>query len=290
MPTAHATTAMRTLARGLGFPEAPRWHDGRLWFSDMGLGAVFAVDLDGRLERIVEVAGRPGGLGWMPDGRLVVVSMRERRLLREDAPGSRRLVEVARLDDVAPFHCNDLLVDAAGRAYVGNFGFDLAAGDEPRATVLACVHPDGRTAVVADELLFPNGMALAPDGTLIVAESLGRRLTAFDVGDDGALAGRRSFAATPGLMPDGICLDAAGATWVACAATGAVARFGADGALLTQVASGFPHASACMLGGSRRRTLLVCVARTGDEEQAGVTREGAILALDDVDVPGAGLP
>jgi sugar lactone lactonase YvrE len=284
------TPAPRTLVRGLGFPEAPRWRDGRLWFSDMGLGAVFAVDLDGRLERIVDVAGRPGGLGWMPDGGLVVVSMRERRLLREDAPGSRRLVEAARLADVAPFHCNDLLVDAAGRAYVGNFGFDLAAGQEPRATVLACVHPDGRVAVVADELLFPNGMALtADDGTLIVAESFGARLTAFDVRDDGSLGGRRLFAATPGLAPDGICLDAEGAAWVACAVTGAVVRLRPDGAPPTSLATGFPVATACMLGGPERRTLFVCVANTGDEEKAGVTREGAILALD-VDVPGRGLP
>lgn len=277
------------LVSGLGFPEGPRWHEGRLWFSDMGLSAVFALGLDGRMDKIVEVEGRPSGLGWLPDGRLLVVSMHGRCLLRESAPGSRRLVEVARLDRIAPSRSNDMVVDRDGRAYIGNFGFDFASGEEPRGTVLVRVDKDGSAHIVACGLLFPNGMALTPDGTLIVAESLADRLTAFDVEADGSLCGRRVFADIPGVVPDGICLDAEGAVWVASASTGEVVRVAAGGKILERIPSGSRGAYACMLGGPDRRTLFVCSANTGNEEEAGLTREGSIIMVG-VDVPGAGLP
>src|SRR5690606_10582078 len=148
------------LLDGLRFPEGPRWHEERLWFSDMHDGAVLAVDLEGRVERIVEVPADPSGLGWLPDGRLLVVSMRYRRLLRLDPGG---LAGAADRSSVASFHCNYLVVDARGRAYVGNFGFDLR-GRAPRApAALALVRPDGRVGVAAKDLLFPNGMVITPD-------------------------------------------------------------------------------------------------------------------------------
>jgi sugar lactone lactonase YvrE len=169
-----AMNAPRTLLDGLRFPEGPRWHEGALWFSDMHARQVMKLHLDGRTEVVAEVPNDPSGLGWLPDGRLLVVSMQDRRLLRLDPDG---LHEVADLSACAPFHCNDMVVDAQGRAYVGNFGFDLHAGGKPSATNLALVRPDGETLVVADELLFPNGTVITPDGgTLIVGESFGARL------------------------------------------------------------------------------------------------------------------
>jgi len=285
------TSAGRPAAflEGLAFPEAPRWHEERLWFSDMGLGAVFSADLDGTVERIVDVEGRPGGLGWLPDGRMVIVSMRDRRVLCEDAPGSRQLKELARLDELASHDCNDLLVDPRGNAYVGNFGFDLAAGDEPRPAVLARIGVDGEVSVAAQDLLFPNGMVLTPDGTLVVAESFGHRLTAFDLSEDGALAGRRLFADLPGVTPDGICLDEDGAVWVACTQGGALLRVAPGGEILDRISSGSTGAYACMLGGPDGRTLFVCTAQTGDPELAARPRTGAIVAIE-VESPRAGLP
>ena len=201
------------LAEGFAFLEGPRWRDGKLWVSDMHDDRVLAVDLAGRRETVVEVPGQPSGLGWLPDGRLLIVSMTDRRLLRLDAAG---LSVVADLSGVATFHCNDMVVDAHGRAYVGNFGYDFEAGMPPRAATLALVLPDGTVHVAADDLAFPNGTVLTPDGrTLIVAESFAARLTAFDVAADGTLSRRRIWAALEGAVPDGICLDAEGAIWVA---------------------------------------------------------------------------
>jgi sugar lactone lactonase YvrE len=277
------------LPRTLGLPESPRWHEGRLWFADMGLGVVCALAPEGGVETIVEVEGRPGGLGWLPDGRLLVVSMRERRLLREDRPGSRRLVEAADLAPVAPFHCNDMVVDADGRAYVGNFGFDLPSGEALRPTVLARVDPEGEVSVVATDLVFPNGMVLTPGGELIVAESFADRLTAFAVRDDGSLGERRRFADVRGLTPDGICLDAEGAVWLASANTGDVVRVAPGGERLDRISTGFAGAYACVLGAPDGKTLFVCVAQSGDEDAAAAAREGAILRFE-VGAPRAGRP
>ena len=163
--------------KGLAFPESPRWHDGALWFSDFYERRVSRVTAGGRVEPVVDVPGQPSGLGWLPDGRLLVVSMNDRRLLRLDG---RALVEVADLSALAPAPCNDMLVDAQGRAYIGNFGFDLQARASFAPTSLILVTPDGRARVVADDMHFPNGTVLTPDGrTLIVGESYGQRLTAF---------------------------------------------------------------------------------------------------------------
>jgi len=278
--------APRVLLDGLRFPEGPRWRDDRLWFSDMHAGVVLAVDLAGRVETIVAVPHEPSGLGWLPDGRLLVVSMQDRRLLRLDPSG---LALVADLSPFASFHCNDMVVDAQGRAYVGNFGFDLHGKAPVAPANLVLVHPDGRAEVAAKDLLFPNGTVITPDGrTLIVGESYGARLTAFDVAGDGRLANRRVWAQLAGgAVPDGICLDAEGAVWVASPTTNEFLRVREGGA----VAARLPvdrSAIACMLGGPERRTLFLCTSRAHDPAQTGA-REARIETIE-VDVPGAGWP
>jgi sugar lactone lactonase YvrE len=274
-----------TLVDGLRFPEGPRWHDERLWFSDMHSQQVLAVDLDGRVETIATVPQDPSGLGWLPDGRLLVVSMRDRRLLRLDPTG---LTEVADLSAVAPHHCNDMVVDERGRAYVGNFGFDLHAGQAPVGTTLALVEPDGRFGVAAEDLRFPNGTVITPDGrTLVVGETFGACLTAFDVAEDGSLSGRRVWARMEGAVPDGICLDAEGAIWVASPVGGAVLRL-REGGEVTHRIEVEHEAFACMLGGPGRRTLFICTAASSDPSRTQA-RTGRIERVE-VDVPGAGLP
>jgi len=179
----------RVLLDGLVFPEGPRWHAGKLWFSDMHAHCVMTVDLAGRAETVVEVPGQPSGLGWLPDGRLLVVSMTDRRLLRLDPGG---LTVAADLAALASFHCNDMVVDARGRAYVGNFGFDLHAAAPFHAAELVLVPPGAAPRVVAADLAFPNGCVITPDGgTLIVGESGAARLTAFTIAADGSLGERR---------------------------------------------------------------------------------------------------
>ncbi|HET6794810.1 MAG TPA: SMP-30/gluconolactonase/LRE family protein [Acidimicrobiales bacterium] len=277
----------RTLVDGLTFTECPRWRDGRLWLSDFYTHSVLAVDPSGGTERMAEVAAQPSGLGWLPDGRLLIVSMKDRRILRlEDGGG---LVEHADLTGLAPWHLNDMVVDATGRAYVGNFGFDLMAGGEARTTNLIRVDPDGSATVVADDLVFPNGMVITPDGsTLIVAESFANRLTAFTVGPDGGLGDRREWAPLSGVAPDGICLDAEGAVWVADALTPRLLRVGEGGTVLEERTTPTP-VFACMLGGADGRTLFVSAAATFAEHEASTTRQAAVL-MAEVDVPHAGLP
>jgi sugar lactone lactonase YvrE len=274
------------LVDGLTFPEAPRWRDGKLWLSDFYSHRVLSVDLAGRIETVVEVPQRPSGLGWAPDGTLLVVSMLDRRLLRVDA-GKTRVV--ADLSALATGPCNDMVVDAAGRAYVGNFGFDRHRGEPERATCIARVDPDGRVTRAADDLHFPNGTVITPDGrTLIVAETLAHRLTAFDVAPDGALSGRRVLATIDGCFPDGICLDAENAVWVADARRPRVVRIRADGTLDCTLATGQNGAYACMLGGADRRTLFV-LTNTGSGPAMAEKTDGRI-EMYRVDVPGAGRP
>jgi sugar lactone lactonase YvrE len=274
------------LAEGLRFPEGPRWHEGRWWCSDQHDGKVLAIDLDGAVEEVVAVPEQPSGLGWDPRGRLLVVSMRDRRLLRLDGD---RLVEVADLSRLAPFHCNDMVVDAHGRAYVGNFGFDLDAHEPPRSTCLLLVHPDGAVEVAADEMRFPNGTVITPDGaTLVIGESMAGCLTAFSVDGAGRLSDRRLWAQLDGAVPDGICLDAEGAIWSACPLTGRVLRVREGGEVLDEVRASRRGAYACMLGGPERSTLLVCAADTSDPAGTG-SRRGVVECCE-VDVPGAGLP
>ncbi|MGC2442946.1 SMP-30/gluconolactonase/LRE family protein, partial [Candidatus Binatus sp.] len=152
---------LKVLIDGLAFPEGPRWHDGKFYFSDMHAHQVLAVDMAGRREVICEVPNRPSGLGWLPDGRMLVVSMTDRKLMRLDRDGLKLLADMSKL---APFDCNDMVADARGNAYVGNFGFDLHKTEAQRVTTLLMVAPDGVARVVADDLMFPNGMVITPDG------------------------------------------------------------------------------------------------------------------------------
>jgi sugar lactone lactonase YvrE len=274
------------LVDGLRFPEGPRWHDGKLWFSDQHDRRVLAVDPDGALEMIVEVPNCPSGLGWLPDGRLLIVSMHDRLLLRLDPDG---LTEVADLSELATWHCNDMVVDSVGRAYVGNFGFDLDGGAALVTAAIVRVDPDGSVRVAADGIRFPNGTVITPDGkTLIIGESYGGCLTAFDVADDAELSNRRLWAKLEGAVPDGICLDAQGAIWSACPLTGRVLRVREGGEVTDVVAVPRNGAYACMLGGPDRTTLFICVADASDPAATGDMR-GAIATCE-VDVPGAGLP
>jgi sugar lactone lactonase YvrE len=278
---------LETLLDGLTFPEAPRWHDGRLWFSDFYTHRVVAVDPGGRAETMLEVPQRPSGLGWTPDGTLLVVSMLDRRLLRVENGKARVHADLAA---VATGPCNDMAVDGQGRAYVGNFGYDRHKGEPPRTTCLARVDPDGRVTRAAEDLFFPNGTVITPDGrTLIVGETQAHRLTAFDVAPGGALENRRVWAALDeNVFPDGMCLDAEGAIWVSDARGLALLRVREGGKIDGTVSTGSRYAFACMLGGADRRTLFVCTS-TGSGPAMADKRDGAIETVR-VDVPGAGLP
>ncbi len=275
------------LVDGLGFAEGPRWHHGRLFFSDMGTRQVLAAGLDGAVEEIAVVEHRPSGIGWLPDGRLVVVSQGDRRVLRLEGDGT--LGEHADLSDLASAPCNDMVVDGRGNAYVGNPGYDMRNPPDPLPPAeVVLVRPDGAAEVVDRAVLFPNGSVVTPDnGTLIVAETMGQRLTAFDIAADGTLAARRTFADLPGRAPDGIALDAEGAVWVADAQGRACVRVRAGGEVTDVVDTGRP-CFACALGGPDRRTLflLTGVGFTG----AAIRRRTGAIETVEVDVPGAGWP
>jgi sugar lactone lactonase YvrE len=276
-----------TLLGGLCFGEGPRWHDGKLWLSDMHAHTVLTVDLDGKREEVAHVEGKPSGLGWLPDGRLLVVSMHDRRLLRREANGT--LVTHADLSSFTESPCNDMVVDARGRAYVGNFGFDFEHGEKPRTTCIVRVDPDGRAVVAATEMRFPNGSVITPDGrTLIVGESFGACLTAFTIGADGSLSGRREWAKLEGAVPDGICLDAENAVWVASPMSNEVLRVREGGAVAERIPVG-RAAIACMLGGPDRRTLFVLSSDSIRAEEC-VAKRSASVEITRVGVPGAGFP
>lgn len=285
------------LAEGIYFGEGPRWRGGRLWFSDFYAGAVKSVSPAGEVRTEFTLDDRPSGLGWMPNGDLLVVSMTRRQVLRRTADGTLTLH--ADLSGLATFHCNDMVVDAAGGAYVGNFGFDLDAAliargaqavlaDHP-AAVLAYVSPGGEVRAAAPDMHFPNGSVITPDGrTLIVGETLAARLTAFSIGADGVLSDRRVWAETAPVIPDGICLDAEGAIWVADPLAPRCVRFAEGGAVLDTVETGQP-CYACMLGGEDGRTLFMLTAPTSIGEEAAKAPRGDIRTAR-VDAPRAGLP
>jgi sugar lactone lactonase YvrE len=279
--------APQILLDGLTFPEGPRWRDGRLWFSDFYSHRVMTLEPSGRATTVAEVPQQPSGLGWTPDGRLLVVSMRDKRLLRLE---EGRLVEAADLSALAGGPCNDMVVDARGRAYVGNFGSDRHHGEPLRSTCLIRVDPDGTATRAADELWFPNGTVITPDGrTLVVAETYGHRLTAFDVAADGSLGNRRIHAALEeDCFPDGMCLDAEGAIWVADARGHRLLRVFEGGRIERTVSTGEQGAFACMLGGEDRRSLYICTCVASGPAVAE-KRAGRIEMIR-VDVPGAGWP
>ena len=280
-------TTPEVLLDGLIFLEGPRWYDGKLWFSDMFAGQVRTVDLSGNTEVVAEVAERPSGLGFLPDGRLLIVSMQNRQLLRLDRTG---LTSVADLSSLAVGSPNDMVVDTHGRAYIGHFGYDLFGGEEPKPASLLLVTPDGQVREVADGLEFPNGTVISPDGkTLIVAETFGRRLTAFSIADDGGLSERRVFAQFDEETPDGICLDAGGGVWVSSFESGEFVRVEDGGTITDRIPVPGKRAVACALGGPQRQTLFLLTAETTLEELAQGQSIGRVETVR-VDTPGAGLP
>ena len=286
------------IATGIYFGEAPRWRGDRLWFSDFFAHTVYSVGGDHvlRPELVVPGDGRPSGLGWLPDGRLLVVSMLDRTVLRREPDGA--VVTHADLSALAEYHCNDMVVDAAGRAYVGNFGFDLdhAIRTETvtqllheRMATLVRVDPDGSVHVAARDMKFPNGAVITPDGrTLIVAETLGQTLTAFTIGEDGSLHDRRVWADLGGRAPDGICLDADGDIWVANPLAPEAFLVAEDGGVVDVVDTGDP-CFACTLGGPDGRTLYCLTAPHSLADVAAREALGALRAVT-VDTPGAGSP
>ncbi|MHB8463657.1 MAG: SMP-30/gluconolactonase/LRE family protein [Acidimicrobiales bacterium] len=271
---------------GLDFGEGPRWHDGRLWVSDFYPHQVSSFGPTGDRRVEVDLDDQPSGLGWLPSGELLVVAMKSRQVRRVDASGTVHVH--ADLSAIATSHCNDMVVDGAGNAYVGNFGSDFERGEAPRAADLALVRPDGSAEVAATDLRFPNGSVITPDGaTLIVGESMGSRYTAFTVGDDGTLSDRRVWAELPGRAPDGCALDAGGAIWMADAVGSGCVRV-AEGGEILEVVTPSQAVFACALGGPDRRTLYLITAPSFGDARAG-SGQGRIEVVD-VDVPGAGWP
>ncbi len=295
-------TIFTTLVDGLSFTECPRWRDGRLYFSDRYTRRILALSLDGSVETYARTEGLPAGIGFLPDGRLLIASMVARKILRREHDGT--IVEHADVSALAPGRLNDMLVDDEGRAWVGNFGFDLFSGEPARSTVLIRVAPDGTPAIAARDLAFPNGTVLTADRkTLIIAETLANRLSAFTV-SDGGLGGRRIWAAFgdppetndvgrilagAAVAPDGICLDAEGAVWVADVLNRRVIRVTEGGTIVQEMETDGLCAFACMLGGDDGQTLFVCAAPTFDEAEAAAHHRSSIL-MTRVDVPHAGLP
>lgn len=258
-----------TVVDGLAFPESLRWHDGSLFASDIFGGVVLGPD-----GVLVEVPARPSGLGWLPDGRLLVVAMRDRAVLVVD--GGRAEVW-ADLSSLAAGDCNDMLVDDAGRAYVGNFGYDYAAGAARRPADLVLVRPDGAATVAARDVWFPNGMVLADQGsTLLVAETPAERITAFTRGADGTLHDRRVWADLGGARPDGISLDAEGGLWVASPGTGELLRVLEGGQVTDRLDPPQGQAQGCLVVGDE---LYACSTPTHDLDEALRRRAGRIDVL-----------
>jgi sugar lactone lactonase YvrE len=295
---------LKTLLEGGGFFEGPRWHDSRWWVSDLYRGVVLTVHPDGSTSEVMEVKEQPSGMGWMPDGSLLIVSMKNQRLLRRSPSGE--VTVHAELSEYCGGHLNDMVLDIEGRAYVGEFGFDLQAFADPAAAKLMRVDPDGKVTVLADDLMFPNGAVITPDGTtLIVGETAGSRYTAFSLAADGSVRERRTWAQVaeapelgplaetlPKLRfaPDGCALDAAGCIWAADAVGARCARVAEGGEIVDEIAA--PEGLgifACMLGGDDGRTLLMCAAPDFLEVNRAPKRE-AVLLTTSVDVPHAGLP
>jgi sugar lactone lactonase YvrE len=286
-------TKTTVLVDTVRFPECPRWHDGKLWFSDFFARRVMSVDLSGNVQMVAQLEDMPGGLGWTPEGRLLIVSAFARRLLQlEDG----ELVEVADLSALVNYPNNDLVVDGQGRAYIGNMGYVFGQGT-PQPGPILLVTPEGNARVVAEGLAFPNGMVITPDRqNLIVAESHAARLTAFHIEPDGSLSHRRAWAqfedfgnygATPGqITPDGICLDTDQAVWVASPNTRDVLRV-KEGAQITDRLPLSTIPVACMLGGEDRRTLFI--ATTESQDPTDRQARGRIETIQ-VAVVGAGLP
>jgi len=282
-----SVSELQVLINGIAFGESPRWHDDRLWFCDWGAQELIAVDLEGRSEVIARVPSFPFCIDWLRDGRLLVVSAAERRLLRREPDGS--MVMHTDLSRLSRHPWNDIVVDGRGNAYVGDIGFDFPGG-EFAPGLLALVTPDGSARQVADGVAFPNGLVVTPDNsTLILAESYANRLTAFDIDADGSLSNRRLWAGLDRGVPDGICIDAENAIWYGDVPNMRCVRVREGGEVLQTIELD-RGCFACMLGGADRKTLFM-VAREwrGPASMAEQERTGQVLTAK-VSTAGAGWP
>jgi sugar lactone lactonase YvrE len=264
----------------LHFPECLRWHGQQLFFSDMYGDAVHAYDAETGELRVVAEVFHPAGIGWLPDGRMLVVASEDRQILEVGVSGNRRYAD---LTDAAPGWLNDMLVDRQGRIFVGNFGYDLFS-EEARPTQLIVVSPDGQVAIQADDVMFPNGMVKRSDGKLVVAESFGSCLTTFAIEDDGSLS-REASLSLGDIVPDGICIDAEDHVWVSSVYGREVVRVGPNGGIERRPVRQAPYA--CMLGGSDGRTLFVATAPDFEPADRRTQAEGRIETLR-VEIPGVG--
>lgn len=274
------TATPEVLLTDLVFPEGARWHEQALWFSDVHADVVLRFDpAAGRLDRVTAVPGGPSGLGFLPDGRLLVAAGHDRTVRRLEGDG--RLVVHADLSGLASWHLNDMAVDRHGRAWVGNYGDDSAPPAPPHPANLVRVDPDGTASVAATEMLFANGIVTTADGgTLIVAEtrSTPGRLTAFTILVDGTLTDRRTLCAFgPEVLPDGLAVAADDAVWVASPFSDEVLRVDRDGTVTDRIA--VPHPYAVALGGRRGEELFVCSADHWEPDLARKARSGRILRL-----------
>lgn len=274
-----------TLLDGRAFLEGPRWHDGSLYVSDMHAHEVLRVELDGSFHVLARLDGPPSGLGWLPDGRMLIVSMDDRRVLRRQRDGT--IVEAADCSGVAPNEINDMVVDGHGHAFISQFGFDFHGGEKLRAASLLRVDPDGTVHEVSDGLRMANGMVITADGqTLVVAESAGRCLIAFDLAADGSLSNRRVWADLPeGDYPDGICIDADDAVWISGPASDRFVRVAEGGEVLDVVETPGRHAIACAIGGHDGHTLFMCTSPTQGQPEESRTARGAKVETTQVEVP-----
>jgi sugar lactone lactonase YvrE len=274
----------RTLLTGLAFGESPRWHEGRLWLADWGAYEALAVDEAGNREVIAPLPSFPSCIDFLRDGRLLVVSAHDGRLLCQQADGS--LAEYADLSGLAEHPWNEVVVDGRDNAYVNNIGFDFGGG-EPAPGIIALVSPDGAVRQVADDLWFPNGMVVWPDDTtLAVAESYANRLSAFDIAADGTLGNRRTWAHLGEGVPDGICLDADGAIWYGDVPNKRAVRVREGGEVLDTIELD-RGCFACALGGADGRTLFLVATVWNDG--AGMedgARTGQVLTVE-APAPGA---
>ncbi|MBK9520213.1 MAG: SMP-30/gluconolactonase/LRE family protein [Rhodocyclaceae bacterium] len=276
--------------RGLRFTESPRWHDGKLWFLDIHDERIKTADLDGDLKTVVVLPFKPNGFGACPDGSLIVGDALQRHVYRWDGTA---LTELADLSGLTVFCLSDGIVDAHGRLYVGDIGYNFwdPANKPVDTCVIACVEPDGSTRIVAKDLHFPNGMVITPDNkTLIVAECMGSRLSAFDILTDGALANRRVYAQLPAdVHPDGICLDSEGAVWLANPDGKPAVMRVREGGEITDRIELDTHAYAVMLGGPEGRHLFISASDSHNPAEIAQS-PSATLRVVEVSVPGAGTP
>ncbi|MFI4981226.1 MAG: SMP-30/gluconolactonase/LRE family protein [Nevskiales bacterium] len=294
MDTTRAARQRRLLAEGLVFPEGPRWRGDRLWFSDMYAGEVWTIDLQGRTERIARFDDHTAGLGFLPDGDLLVVLKQTQRIMRIGGAG---IEQHADLRPLGGNHLNDMVVDEAGRAYVDvrinppNYSQLPAETTEAAEDFIVCVAPSGGWDVVARGLLTPNGLAIGPTGTrFVVAETRGCRLTEYRRDPaTGGLNGGRVLADLAGVRPDGICLDSEGAVWIGSPNTAQFVRVLPSGAIAESIATPGKLALACALGGPERRTLFLMTAITTPQELAQDRAKG-FVEVTQVEVPGAGIP